>query len=337
MPFYYQPLDLLPGWNWISFYLNSEEFFNPGEMLNRYEWSNGDIVTDDTEDFTFVYNEELGEWLSNKGKVEKLILTNKHSYRLYSHHYLTIEIPGYPLEDEEQRTIPVKNGWNNIGYTPTVNLPVSTALADYSGIASNRDVVKSRSAFAVYTEIDAGNGYWSGSLEYMKPGEGYMLYRNSKEQASFKYPYIEPGSTYFENTVSMLRVNRDYANTMSLAANAVGVELQEGDRLLAFSEGELRGEAEAIDSVFYVSIAGDKKAPLSFAIEREGEIIAATAEVMVFEKNAISGSPLQPTAISFVRADLSQQGWYTVDGVKLQGKPQRKGVYIYNGKKKVIK
>ena len=29
--------------------------------------------------------------------------------------------------------------------------------------------------------------------------------------------------------------------------------------------------------------------------------------------------------------------WYTLDGVKLDGKPSRAGVYIYNGKKQVIK
>ncbi len=334
---YYQQLNLLRGWNWISFNVDNDAFFNPVELLKHFEWNNGDILTDDTDDFTFIYNAELGKWLANKDNGKDMVLSNKRSYRVYLHDYLSVEIPGYPLKSLGQRTIPVKHGWNNIGYTPVINLPVSTAMADYAGIARNRDVVKSRSAFAVYTETSAGNGYWSGSLEYMVPGEGYMLYRNAEDNASFHYPYAESGTSYFEGTVLMARDNRAYASTMSLAADVVGIELHEGDRLLAFSEGELRGEALAVDSVFYVSIEGDKKAPLSFAIEREGEIIATTAEVMMFEKNTISGSPMEPTAISFVRADLTQQGWYTVDGVKLQGKPQRKGVYIYNGKKKVIR
>ena len=34
---------------------------------------------------------------------------------------------------------------------------------------------------------------------------------------------------------------------------------------------------------------------------------------------------------------MPQHGWYTVEGYKLDGKPARKGVYIYNGKKQVIK
>jgi hypothetical protein len=95
----------------------------------------------------------------------------------------------------------------------------------------------------------------------------------------------------------------------------------------------------AIDNppLFFLTIAGDKKAPLSFAIERDGEIIATTAEVMAYESNAVSGTPAEPTAISFVHADLQQRGWYTIEGYKLDAKPTRKGVYIYNGKKQVVK
>jgi hypothetical protein len=90
-------------------------------------------------------------------------------------------------------------------------------------------------------------------------------------------------------------------------------------------------------SLFYLSIAGDVEAPLSFAIERNGEIIATTGEMMTYEANGISGSPAQPTQISFVKTDkLPQQGWYTLDGIKLPTAPKRSGVYLYNGKKQVI-
>ena len=46
------------------------------------------------------------------------------------------------------------------------------------------------------------------------------------------------------------------------------------------------------------------------------------------------------TAISSIAADgemIPAQGWYTLNGVKLQGMPTEKGVYINNGKKVVIK
>jgi hypothetical protein len=341
---YYQRLDVSPGWNWISFNVDNNAYRKPIDMLNQYQWENGDIVTDDTEDFTLVYHAELGTWLSNKSEEKDNIrISTKRSYRLYVHHYATVELPGYPLKDESQRTISVKHGWNNIGYTPMVNLPVATALADYTGIARNRDVVKSREEFAVFTETTEGSGYWSGSLQYMKPGEGYMLYRNAESNASFRYPYYEPSNTFFEGTMGQAPRNSgnstrsNYMNNMSLAASVTGVELEAGDRLLVFSQGEMRGEAQAIEDVFYVSIVGNQKAPLSFAIERNGEIIATTPAVMTYENNSVSGSPTDPTAINFLLSDPSQQGWYSVEGYKLPGQPQHKGIYIYNGKKIIVK
>ena len=38
-----------------------------------------------------------------------------------------------------------------------------------------------------------------------------------------------------------------------------------------------------------------------------------------------------------VQSSLSNDQWYTISGVKLNGKPNTKGVYINNGKKVVVK
>jgi hypothetical protein len=87
-----------------------------------------------------------------------------------------------------------------------------------------------------------------------------------------------------------------------------------------------------------MTISGGKRAPLMFAVERDGDIIATTGEVMTYETNAVSGSFDEPTAISFVRTDLlPQNGWYTLQGIKLPKAPTEKGVYIYNGCKRLIK
>ena len=336
---YYQQLYLVPGWNWISFNVENSSFRNPKELLDQYVWNDNDILTDDTEDFTFIYNAKLGKWLTNKGEeATNMRITTERSYRVYVQYYNTIEIPGYPLKDKSQCTIPVKHGWNNIGYTPMVNLPVATAMADYAGIAENRDVVKSRDQFAVYTKPAVGGGYWSGSLQYLKPGEGYMLYRNAEGEASFHYPYYEPGKIFFESTVAQSPMRKvEYAHNMSMAASVEGIELEEGDRLLALCGGEIRGEAVEIDDVYYLSIDGEEKAPLSFAIQRGDDIIATTAAIMNYESNAVSGSPMEPTVINFVYGEGPQDDvWYTLSGIKLPSKPQSKGVYIHNGQRVVI-
>lgn len=131
---------------------------------------------------------------------------------------------------------------------------------------------------------------------------------------------------------------------MSVSAVVEGVELEEGDRLLAFADGEVvgceelkaKGEAAGLP-LFYLSIAGNQQQPLWFAIEREGEMIAATDEQMVFKANAVVGSPDEPTAIRFVKADRENGKWYNVSGTQLSKRPTRQGVYIYNGKKVIVK
>ena len=48
---------------------------------------------------------------------------------------------------------------------------------------------------------------------------------------------------------------------------------------------------------------------------------------MNYVNNAAIGTPDNPTAISFLAADnLYGDGWYTVSGIKLSGKPSLRGV-----------
>lgn len=257
---------------------------------------------------------------------------------------MDIELTGSAAKSEENRTISVKQGWNSIGYTPLVNLPVSTALSDYLNEAEDGDVVKSKTEFAMFYEGTKGSYEWKGNLKYMKPGEGYMIYRKRENKTSFIYPYFDANATFFEETTStkVKRFNA-YSNSMSLVATAEGIELQKGDKLLALAGTEVRGvtEVDELDEnyLFFISIEGDTNAKLSFAIEREGEIIATTDDVITYKSNGIMGSPDNPTSISFVKQDntqLPQSGWYTVQGVKLPGAPTRKGIYIYNGRKIMI-
>ena len=127
---------------------------------------------------------------------------------------------------------------------------------------------------------------------------------------------------------------------MSLSAIIEGFATEEGDRLVAYADGERCGEAitdgEAGEPL-YLSIGGEKRQGIWFAIERNGDIVATTAELMTFEADAVVGSPDTPTAISFASADNAIGKWYTTGGVQLQKRPAQKGVYIYNGKKIVVK
>ena len=163
-----QTINLDYGWNWISMNLYNDDLRNIIDVLNKYKWSNGDIFVSDRDNLTLVYNSYARQWIKNMTteQVDKVKMLPSNGYRIYRHTGTTIEIVGDKLEQINMRTIPVRKGWNSIGYTPMINLPVSTALTDYSTMASDRDVIKNRESFAIFTKSKNGGGYWSGDLAY---------------------------------------------------------------------------------------------------------------------------------------------------------------------------
>ena len=52
--------------------------------------------------------------------------------------------------------------------------------------------------------------------------------------------------------------------------------------------------------------------------------------------NDIDDLRLDPTADAD-GTDLDSGDWYSIDGLKLQKRPTRNGLYIYNGRKVVVK
>ena len=60
------------------------------------------------------------------------------------------------------------------------------------------------------------------------------------------------------------------------------------------------------------------------------------APTITFED--IDGTVTSIKTVSGVESrELNAEGWYTLGGMKLNGAPSQKGVYINNGKKVVIK
>ena len=71
----------------------------------------------------------------------------------------------------------------------------------------------------------------------------------------------------------------------------------------------------------------------AYITSKNGEVVA-TPQITIEEADGST------TAITSINADgvaVKAEGWYTVNGVKLQGAPTEKGIYINNGKKVVVK
>jgi hypothetical protein len=349
-----QNFKLQKGWNWVSFNLKSDQLSDVNKLLGSMKWSDGDILTELDSDLTMTYEAAQKQWIAS-GSTADVTISPQKSYAIKVKEDCTLPIGGTVIKEKADRTILLKHGWNAIGYTPMTNLTVETALSDYYDQAQPGDVIKSHTEFAFFTKT-GNTGRWRGSLQYMKPGEGYMMLRKAATIVSFVYPFYELGSNYREDwTTSAKRAatTPQSCSTMSVSATVTGFETEEGDRLVAYANGEMVGaalaplsssEGDTIDPVCYLTIGGNEApsgavggASLWFAIERDGEIVATTSEIMTFKKNAVIGSPDEPTAINFVKAEYENGKWYTISGLQLQKKPTRSGIYIFNGRKVVVK
>ena len=339
-----QKFNLKKGWNWVSFNLVSKDLTDVNTLLSNMSWKEDDILTDLGSSLTLVYKNN--QWIATDSTAN-VAITPQRSYAIKVQEDCTLPIGGSVIKKEDDRTITLTQGWNAIGYTPMTNLTVETALSDYFDQAEPGDVIKSHTEFAYFTK-QGNTGRWRGSLQYMKPGEGYLMLRKSATPTSFTYPYYELASDFREDW-SAAKSAPYKRNTMSVTATVEGFEPEEGDRLVAYADhDEVVGnsvlriddeESAAADGkpVFYLSIAGDTQKTIRFAIERDGEIVASSDMLMDFQANAVVGSPDEPTAINFMQATEEDGKWYTIGGVLLPQKPTQKGLYIHNGKKVVIK
>ena len=341
-----QNFRLQEGWNWVSFNLKSSQLSDVNKLLGGMKWSNGDILTDLGSNLTLTYEAAQKQWIAT-GSTDTVTISPKNAYAIKVKENCTLPIGGTVIKDQDDRTIKLSKGWNAIGYTPMTNLSVETALSDYFDNAEPGDVIKSHTEFAYFTK-QGNTGRWRGSLQFMKPGEGYMMLRKGAADATFTYPYYDMSSNFREDwTSSMVQSSKVQGSrsrsTMSVSAVVEGFEVEDDDVLVAYSNGEVVGTAQLsilnsqFSTGFFLSIAGDGQTPVWFAIERNGEIVASTGEVMTFNTNAVIGSPDQPTAINFMKAEYADGQWYSISGMKLQKRPTKSGVYIFNGKKVVVK
>ena len=352
-----QTIQLQKGWNWVSFNVTPPTSTVKSLLNSATKWEVGDALEAERADGSYNLlsykatpnpydpNTPIYAWDCADSLIS---IDAAKMYRFYSN---SSKI-GYVYGFTGDTPITVRKGWNRIGFVSEFNLPVGTALAQYTEKASDGDIIKSQSEFAVLSVDALGNKQWRGSLEYLRVGEGYMLKRNQDDEVTFRYPVYFYGSRYNNSEKTSRRRMPAFQNvsgsSMTVVAVAEGVDVLPGDRLTVYNGAELCGIAEADEQgVFYLNVGGvadgyqlsTLNSALSFTLEREGETIAATStSQMNYVVNAAIGTPDEPTAISFLPADkLYGDGWYTVSGIKLSGKPSYRGIYIYNGQKITIK
>ena len=334
-----QTLPLKKGWNWVTFTVLPTEGTTTRQYLDgNTRWEVDDIImtVDGTETQKWICRANSSE---SRGYLwdhadEPIDIDPARMYSIYSMSDKTVYLEGFNFN----KGVTVHKDWNRIAYQSDINLPIEQALSDYIEHATEGDIVKSQDAFAVASRT-ANGLVWKGSLQYMEAGKGYMMKRQADSEATFRYPQFYGDSRYAGSQASMGKRRVNTATTMNIVATVSGIDTEEGDRLVAYNGTDRVAEAVADDEQNYYLSIGEYDQTLTFAIERDGELVGMTRSQIGYKANKVMGTPEEPTDISFVSADqMPMDGkWYTTTGIQMGKKPATGGLYIHNGKVVMIK
>ena len=299
-----QNISLNEGWTWVSTNIASDKLDDLNKLLADGKWTAADQVK----------NEELGfaSWTKRNGWVGALKgINNDQMYLVHSSEQQTLHISGSAV-DPTTHQLTIRGAkddgtprWNYISYLPSDNFTLKEALAGYD--AKEGDIVKSQTQMAMYS----GNLGWIGSLTYMENGKGYMMQRQSQDDAILQYPSktsVGRKSRAARANAAMASETADffpYSANMTAVVEVEGVELQQGDKLVGYVAGERRGAAEAITlpdgrNIFMMTMGGDKQETVDMAIERGGETIAKATSAIGYVANSNVGTINEPMLISFI-------------------------------------
>ena len=334
-------INLKKGWNWVSIPVTTQNQ-TVGEFLDGLtKWEIGDKIMavkgTTKQEYTCRQNKILPRGYKWDNEDQPINIDPTQMYNIYSKSDKTIYLEG----THYYSSIALHKDWNRIAYTPTINLPIAQALADYTEKAQEGDVVKSQDGFVVASRSNTGL-IWKGTLQYMEVGKGYMLKRQADSNVEFTYPLYFSNNKYGGDNAYMVKRFVSTATTMNVVAAVEGIETEAGDRLVVYCGAERMAEATGDEEQnYYLNIGSDANngETLTFAIERDGETIAMTGSHISYAANKVIGTPEEPTAINFTALDeMPHDGkWYTTSGIMLPKKPTRAGMYIFNGQVQIIK
>ncbi|MGN0235470.1 MAG: LamG-like jellyroll fold domain-containing protein [Paludibacteraceae bacterium] len=322
-----QLLDLQAGWNWFSLYLKPTYRNNLTRLFGSSNaWTNGDIIKDPTEQYFAEYrvNNTPIRWFGTLSMIRY-----QNIFLAHTANPVQLQIEGDPLDDEG-RTLTLSQGWNVLPYLLPDKQSLTDALADYYDQASEGDLIKSRDAFAVFSNASK----WEGNLTYMQPGQGYMLRRLAQDPCSFTYytyGQVDKGISEQGAKSKEQRPNGS-ATTMSVIATVEtgqGLALypsSENFTLAAYIGNTLVGicypqqaGTNAQDSLCFLSIAdgaeGSGQAAsgrIRFVLLRDGEPVACGTQTLPYEQDAVVGTLRKPYRITLQSCEDGQDKPYKI-------------------------
>ncbi len=277
---------LSAGWNWISLPLSAADgtdaFDRLALSLQGSEIIKSAEATCRVDTTTMLWEEG-----------SRFSITPYEMYMIRVPEATTMLFSGEPVVDQRQ-PITISPRWNWIGYTPLSNLSLTEALAGYE--AAEGDIVKDATRFAVYSR-----GFWVGSLKYMQPGTGYMLYSRATAGKTLVYPSSSAVASTDQRANAPLRTNSSVEpHTMTVIASAA--EVADGDSLLLIAADGTALASSPVQTgdstLHFFALSEPTDVPLRFAMKR-GENVLPASTTLTYRANQQAGTLEQPVRVSF--------------------------------------
>lgn len=214
-----QNLELNKGWTWASFFVEDDNFANIKDVFEGLNIENQDIIKQVK---TQAYYED-GDWFGDfsnlsASKMYKIRLANANSLELFG---TELDIANFDINIEGITVNSATPKWNWLPFPIHRNISLQEAFAFYD--PTDGDVIKDQFSFAIYDETSG----WSGTLNYLQSGRGYML-KASKSQV-FNYPdanVLSKSSNQKAKKSSTANTNQfaKYSGNMNIVAEVIADE-----------------------------------------------------------------------------------------------------------------
>lgn len=338
-----QPINLKQGWNWLSLGVKPSNGNTSVVFKDVTSWNV--LLKDQNTGTQYCNGVSWGGTLDTVrvNKMYKMLLTRLNSSSELPQPLIVVgEEVNY---SDSAITLAGNKSWNWIPYTPMVTMTLDEALAGAN--PQQGDQVKSQYAFAYY-----GPYGWEGNLEALESGKGYLYQSLDTKDKTFVYPK----KTNSSNRARVMKVHRapaqfspvdptNYPDNMSMVVQLIDKgEPVENAELAVFINGECRGAAACNNGLYYLLIAGEGSGqPMEIRAFINGEIRTLVTS-LTYSSDGNIGTPWEPfvidldnlTGIEDIKTAQRKDTWFRLDGIRLNGNPKQRGVYIRNGQKRVI-
>ncbi len=290
-----QEIILNEGWTWVSTNVNDLDFSDLNLLTQGMQLETSDRILSHSPSLLETYYKDDAQPVNSSWNGTISVnggLSSQFMYKMNTTHGQPLVLTGSPV-DINSWSFPIQTNWNWVPFPLNSNVQVNEALASFD--AQEGNVIKSQNLFAIY---DAVNG-WSGTLNYLEEGQGYML--KSSENQTLMYPnYFGRSAGDANASAAQLVIDPEFTQ-YGENMNAVVLMPSGYDNLFVYdANGTLKGQVTSQvvgdKELSFITIYGELPEQLIFHIGNASETKPTTKEFS-FKSNQVLGTVADPVIL----------------------------------------